>query len=95
MNHIGFVPYIPGPAIFVLGRFGELFAGFGESIGYGILFGGRGVVHLLLFVFSLLAILNRVCSLATVDWPAANFFEIAEKNIRAVETRRFGAFWGL
>ena len=93
MVRIWFVPCIPGPAKYICG--GGVICWLLGEYWIRICFGGQGVVHLLLFVFSLLAILNRVCSLATVDWPAANFFEIAEKNIRAVETRRFGAFWGL
>ena len=89
MNGIRVTPYILSPAILVLGRFGELFAVFGESIEYGILFGGRGVVHLLRFVFSLVDNLDCVCSLVTVDWPAAIIFEIAAKSIRAAETLVF------
>ena len=34
------------------------------------------------FSLSFLAILNSVCSLVTVDWPAVNLFEIAVKSIR-------------
>ena len=56
----------------------ELSAGFGE-IG---LLGGRGIVHLP-------TNLDCVFSLATLDWPAANLFEIAATNIRAAETPRF------
>ena len=80
MNFTGFVSCIYGRAIVVLRRFRELSAGFGESD----LVGGQGIVHLLLFIFSLVATVDCVCSLTwELDRCAANIFENAAKSIRA------------
>ena len=73
MNRIGFVPCIPGPAKYICG--GGVICWLLGEYWIRICFGGQGVVHLLLFVFSLVATLDCVCSLATVDQPAVFFLK--------------------
>ena len=77
MNCIGLSSCISDLAILVLGGFGELSAGFGES---GVL-GGQGILHLP-------TNLEYVFSVATLDRPAANLFETAATSMRAAKTHR-------
>ena len=88
MSHIGCVPYIPGPAIFVLGRLGMSLLALGRVLDTDCFWWVR------ICKCTAFCLLRRVASylglcpfFGSGGWPTANLFETATKNQSSGDTK--------